>query len=68
MTTQEIYDRTIKSLPPAQRLELATLILGDIPPQALVDYRTEWSDEDMEDLNRASWDAIDSAEECSDHA
>lgn len=66
MTTQEIYERTIKHLPPGQRLELASLILGDIPPQALVDFSTDWSDEDIDDLNRASWHVIDSAEERAD--
>ena len=63
MTTQEIYDRTIKHLPPGQRLQLASLILGDIPPQALVDFSTEWSDEDVADLNRASWQVIETSEE-----
>lgn len=50
MTAQEVYDRSIKPLPAAERLRLAALILNDIPPQAVVDYSDEWSEEDMRDL------------------
>jgi protoheme ferro-lyase len=59
MTVREIYDRTIKPLPPADRLQLATLILNDIPPQSVVDYSEEWSDEDLRDFTRATWAHID---------
>lgn len=68
MTVQEIYNEAIKPLPASDRLQLASLILADIPPQSLVDYRHEWSDEDLEDLNRASWQLIDSEVEYSDDA
>ena len=37
MTVREIYEQAIKPLPAADRLRLATLILNDIPPQAVVD-------------------------------
>jgi hypothetical protein len=37
-------------MPPSERLKLATMILNDIPPQAVVDYSEEWSEEDMRDL------------------
>lgn len=55
MTIDMLYQQTIKSLPPADRLRLATLILGDIPPQSLVDYSDEWSDEDLADFSRHGW-------------
>jgi hypothetical protein len=61
MTIQEMYDRTIKSLPPAERLYLAQLILQDIPPQAIVDFSEEWSEDDLRDFNRANWDCINFA-------
>lgn len=46
MTATELYNQSIKSLPAAQRLELAKLILEDIPSQSVVDYKEEWSEED----------------------
>ena len=45
-------------LPAAARLQLAALILNDIPPESVVDYRTEWSEEDLSDFSRASWKDI----------
>lgn len=59
MSVQELYQQTIKPLAAAQRLELAAMILGDIPPQSVVDYQTEWSDEDLADLSRATWNRLD---------
>jgi hypothetical protein len=50
MTIQELYDRSIRPLPAAERLRLAALILNDIPSEAVVDYSDEWSEEDMRDL------------------
>ena len=59
MNIHEIYEQTIKSLPAADRLRLAVMILTDIPPQAVVDYRDEWTDEDYRDFNKASWVRIE---------
>ena len=59
MNIHEIYEQTIKSLPAADRLRLAVMILTDIPPQAVVDYRDEWTDEDYRDFNKASWARIE---------
>ena len=53
MTVQEVYDHSIKPLPAAERLQLATLILNDIPPQSVVDYSDEWSEEDLRDFTNA---------------
>jgi hypothetical protein len=61
MTIQELYDRTIKPLPASERLRLAALILNDIPPQAVVDYSEEWSEEDLADFSRATWIHIDNS-------
>ena len=60
MTIREFYEQSIKSLPPADRYELATIILGEIPRQAIVDYREEWSDEDLKDFTRSSWRRVES--------
>jgi hypothetical protein len=61
MTIQELYNQSIKPLPPADRLRLAALILNDIPPQAVVDYSEEWTEEDLQDFTRATWEHIDRA-------
>jgi hypothetical protein len=60
MTIRELYEQAIKSLPPADRFELATMILGEIPRQSIVDYSDEWSEQDLEDFTRASWHRIES--------
>ncbi|MBI4639847.1 MAG: hypothetical protein HY731_04090 [Candidatus Tectomicrobia bacterium] len=49
-TAEAIYNQMVKTLPPSERLKLATLILNDIPPRAVVDYSEEWTEEDMRDL------------------
>lgn len=49
-SAEEVYSQVVKSLPPSERLRLATMILNDIPPQSVVDYSDEWSEEDMRDL------------------
>jgi hypothetical protein len=60
MTVRELYEQSIKPLAPAQRYELATIILGDIPPQSIVDYSEEWSEEDMRDFMQHNWKRIES--------
>lgn len=61
MTIQELYDTSIKSLPAVDRLRLASLILSDIPPQSVVDYQEAWSEEDLADFTRHSWQHIETA-------
>ena len=61
MTVTEIYEQTIKPLPAAERLRLATLILDDIPPEWVVDYNDEWTEEDCRDFSSASWQHIEAA-------
>jgi len=51
-TAEAVYAEVIKPLPLSERLKLATMILNDIPPQCIVDYSEEWSEEDMQDLTR----------------
>ena len=57
-SAEEIYQRVIKPLPPPQRLQLAAMILNDIPAEAVVDYSDAWSDEDIRDFNTASWNYL----------
>lgn len=53
-TVNKQYDHSIKSLPISERLQLAARILNDIPPQAVVDYDTEWTEEDQRDVTAYS--------------
>ena len=68
MTVDQIYEQTVKPLSMADRLRLATLILNDIPPHAVVDYSDEWSEEDLSDFRQASWEHIDTLLEDEEHA
>lgn len=62
MTSVEVlYDQSVRTLPVAQRLQLATLILNDIPPQSVIDYSEDWSEEDYRDFTRASWRHVEAA-------
>ena len=59
-TVEGIYAQVVKSLPPSERFKLARLILDDIPPQSVVDYSEEWTEEDMREaalysFRRAAW-------------
>ena len=54
MTVSQIYEKSIKPLPEAERRELATLILADITPPQMPAYSGEWSEEDMRGLTAFS--------------
>ena len=55
MPVQEFYEQAVLPLAVADRLRLASLILADIPSQAVLDYNENWSDEDLQDFTRSSW-------------
>lgn len=55
MTVQEVYDSSVKPLATADRLQLAAMILREIPRESIVDFSESWSDEDLSDLNRQTW-------------
>ncbi len=52
---EEVYNQVVKLLPLPERVKLATIILNDISPQAIVDYSEEWSEEDLRDFSATSW-------------
>lgn len=54
MSAIQLYREKIKSLPAAERLELAKIILDDIPPESVLDFDTNWSDEDLRDAAACS--------------
>lgn len=51
-TAQEIYNQVIRTLPPAERLRLATLILNELVQQdvSVIDQSDTWTEEDQSDL------------------
>lgn len=53
-TVQEIYEKAVRPLAVVDRLELATLILKDIPREAVVDYSDGWTDADIREFQHAS--------------
>ena len=59
MNVYELYEQTIKSLPAAERLRLAVLILNDIPPQSVVDDSENWTEVDLQEFTQASWQHLD---------
>ena len=59
MNVHELYEQTIKSLPAAERLRLAVLILNDIPPQSVVDASEHWTEADLQEFTQASWQQLD---------
>ncbi len=59
MTLHEIYQQSIKPLPTVDRLQLARMILNDIPAELLIDFQDSWSDEDLRDFTQAGWQHID---------
>ncbi len=68
MTISELYQQSVKPLSAADRLRLAALILNDIPPQSVVDYSEEWTEEDLADFSRAGWARVDEADQETRHA
>ena len=63
MSARELYEKTIRQLPPMDRLQLASIILSDLTKSAPgdLDIRTDWSDEDLADLSRYSMDHADTS-------
>ncbi len=57
MSLDQLYHQTIKPLAMVDRLQLARMILNDIPDESVVDYCGSWSDEDLRDFSQAVWQA-----------
>ena len=60
MEVGELYAQVVKSLSAADRIRLATLILNDIPPRAVVDLPYDLEEEDSE-TERAAWQTLSAA-------
>ena len=52
LTAQEVFNQTVKALPPGERLRLAALILDELAHSdaAVVDRSDTWSEQDQSDL------------------
>lgn len=55
MQVAQLYRETVRSLPYADRLQLATLILTDISAENRPDESEAWSEEDLRDFTRSTW-------------
>ncbi len=52
---QELYDSSVRPMPPADRLQLAKLIIDDLAPsEKPVDVGDDWSEDDVADLRNDS--------------
>ncbi len=48
---QDLYESRVKPMVPAERLQLARLILDDLAPsETTVDVSDHWDDDDLSDL------------------
>lgn len=54
VTAEAVYDQVVRPMPASERLKLATMILDEISPRAVVDYSEEWSDQDYRDFAATS--------------
>ncbi len=54
-TAEAVYSEVVRLNAASERLKLATIILDEISPRAVVDYSEEWVDEDHRDFSAASW-------------
>lgn len=67
-TAESLYDEAVQALPAAERLKLATLILNRIAPESVVDYGTDWSEEDLQDFSNATFALIEEHLEAENNA
>jgi len=52
---QDLYDTRVRPMPPAERLQLARLIIDDLAPsEKPLDVNDDWSDDDLADLTAYS--------------
>lgn len=64
MSAVELYERTVKSMPPSERLRLASLILNDLASsESGVDESGEWSEQDLADLTQFSLEQLETEPE-----
>jgi hypothetical protein len=56
ITAQEIYNQVVRTLPPTERLRLATLILNELVQQnaSVIDQSDTWTEQDQIDLTNFS--------------
>jgi hypothetical protein len=55
MSVQLLYDREVRPLACVERIELAALIVRELPADAVPGYCDEWSDQAMDDFAQAAF-------------
>jgi len=59
MTVEQLYAEAVRTLPVADQLRLAALILQQFADPRGADYREGWTDEDLRDFTAAGWKYVD---------
>lgn len=54
ITADELYEKSVRSMPASERIKLATRILNDIESASILDYSDEWTEEDLRELTANS--------------
>lgn len=61
-TAEAVYE-AVRSLPTAERLKLAGLLITNVAPHEIVDSSDHWTDDDLRDFSNASFALADRREE-----
>jgi hypothetical protein len=59
MSIRQLYDESIRMLPVDERIRLASLIMWESTGTGNLDYREDWSDEDLREFTAAGWKLIE---------
>ncbi len=54
ITADELYEKSVRSMPASERIKLATRLLNDIESASILDYSDEWTEEDLRELTANS--------------
>lgn len=57
-TAEKVFE-AVSFLPTSERIKLAGLLITNVSPRDIVDTSDNWSDEDLNDLDRATAQLID---------
>jgi hypothetical protein len=56
MTAKDVYENSVRSLSASEQLKLAALIMNELKSHTIIDFRDEWSDEDMREATLHSFE------------
>lgn len=59
MSIEQLYDEAIRGLSVEDRIRLASLIMWECAGTGSLDYREDWSDDDLREFTAAGWQHIE---------